>query len=94
MVEAVGLFDEALHPANFEDDDYLRRLNASKVYRPKYLEGMASHDPHSTVHSPEYVGRKQATYLSNERYHDGKIEANDLTAGDWVLSRRRQNTID
>lgn len=94
VVDAVGLFDESMHPANFEDDDYFRRLMATGIYKPTYLENMAQHDAHSTVQSSEYVGRKAMTYLSNEMYHDAKVAANNLSAGEWSLARRRQNTLD
>lgn len=94
VVQSVGLFDEAIHPANFEDDDYFWRCEKRGI-ETIFLMGMPhDHVGQATVHSPAIVHRKQATYLSNERYLDDKIAREDYSSGEWSLQRRRTNTVD
>jgi GT2 family glycosyltransferase len=90
VISQVGLFDENLYPANFEDDDYQRRCGAAGVT----IEQVAvshSHVKQATVHAPEWAAQNSRTYGLNESYHRAKIERNDLTAGQWSLDIRRTN---
>jgi GT2 family glycosyltransferase len=90
VVERVGLFDENLYPANFEDDDYQRRCEAAGVT----IEQVAvshSHVKQGTVHAPEWVLQNARTYNANEVYFVRKVDRDDVTAGQWSLRIRRAN---
>lgn len=93
VVERVGLFDEAFHPANFEDDDYLRRCEHAGV-DVVMIDASHQHLRHATVFSPEFAHRKESTYSVNETYYRAKIEVRDFSEGGWVLNRRRLNGLE
>jgi GT2 family glycosyltransferase len=88
VVGAVGLWDEAIFPANFEDDDMEWRagLAGFPVKRATIPHG---HTKHGTVFQPGFAHQNARTYPHNEAYFRGKVEADDRSAGQWSLSRRR-----
>ena len=88
VVEAVGLWDEAIFPANFEDDDMEWRagLAGFPVKRATILHG---HTKQGTVFQPGLAEQNRRTYPHNEAYFRGKVAADDRSAGQWSLSRRR-----
>jgi GT2 family glycosyltransferase len=90
VVRRIGLFDEAIYPANFEDDDYLRRCGYYGI-DVQYSDFAHSHVQQGTVFSPEFDDKNRATYPNNEVYFAGKIERSDFTEGGWKLDRRREN---
>lgn len=91
VVRQVGLFDENLHPAYFEDDDYKRR---AEYYGVKIRKGPeVNHDNSSTIKSDEkFKLRNTDTFLSNSLYFRGKVAAEDYSEGGWSLTRRRKNS--
>ena len=90
VVERVGLFDENLFPANFEDDDYQRRCEVSGVEIHRADVGH-SHVKQGTVHAPEWAASNARTYGANETYFLRKVDRGDRSAGDWSLKIRRAN---
>ena len=90
VVELVGLFDENLYPANFEDDDYQRRCEVSGVEIHRVDVGH-SHVKQGTVHAPEWAASNARTYNANETYFLRKVDRGDRSAGDWSLKIRRAN---
>lgn len=87
VVQRVGLFDEALHPAYWEDLDYERRCEAAGV--PIIKSGIhVDHDNSSTLHSG-YRGANERTFSPNAQYFADKIQRHDFTEGRWSLERRR-----
>ena len=90
VVTEVGLFDENLYPANFEDDDYQRRCEVAGV-QFEIVNVAHSHVNQGTVHAPEWAASNAKTYEANERYHDWKTQRDDMTAGEWSLRIRRAN---
>lgn len=92
VVQAVGLFDEALHPAYFEDDDMARRtLAAGLAVEQTAID--VWHDNSSTL-AAGYAGRNQVSFPANAAYYEAKRGAGDLTEGRWSLERRRQLSWD
>jgi GT2 family glycosyltransferase len=84
VVRRVGLFDERLYPAYFEDTDYARRCELAGVtVRP--ASAPVQHDNSSTLASG--VGRGD-TYMDNLDLHHRKATSDDLSWG-WDLDRRR-----
>ena len=90
VVAEVGLFDENLYPANFEDDDYQRRCEMAGV-EFRIVNAPHSHVKQGTVHATEWVANNTRTYAENEAYYEKKVSRDDLTAGEWSLTIRRAN---
>jgi GT2 family glycosyltransferase len=85
----IGLFDECLFPAYFEDNDYMRRAEFVGV-NIRRLELKLRHDNSSTIKAG-YQEKNAKTYIKNEKHYQSKIESNDYTAGGWSLEIRRAN---
>ena len=88
-VSDIGLFDESLFPAYFEDNDYTRRAEFVGV-NIRRLEIEVSHENSSTIKAG-YQDKNAKTYAANDRYFASKIANNDYTPGDWSLDIRREN---
>jgi GT2 family glycosyltransferase len=88
-VNDIGLFDESLFPAYFEDNDYMRRAEFVGV-NIRRLELKLRHDNSSTIKAG-YQEKNAKTYIKNESYYQSKIDSNDYTAGGWSLEIRRAN---
>ena len=88
-VSDIGLFDESLFPAYFEDNDYTRRAEFVGV-NIRRLEIDVSHENSSTIKAG-YQDKNAKTYAANDRYFQSKIANNDYTSGSWSLDIRREN---
>lgn len=84
-----GLFDERFHPIYFEDNDYERRLMSAGV-KANFINAEIAHDNSSTLNSG-FHSQNDKTYHANQRLYQSKVDANDLTAGQWDLQIRRVN---
>jgi GT2 family glycosyltransferase len=94
VVDEIGLFDEAFHPAYFEDNDFERRLkNKGNNLEIERSFIPISHENSSTLKSGFQEANK-ATFSNNESYYREKIKAEDFSQGNWSLQRRRQNSWD
>lgn len=94
VVVKVGLFDEAIYPANFEDDDYERRCEYHNIVIDRVAVPHI-HEAHSTVYANEdSIAKNSVTYESNRLYFQGKIDAEDFSAGGWDIVRRNTNSWD
>lgn len=92
VVETIGLFDEALHPIYFEDNDYERRALQARL-EINYLEMSGGHDNSSTISSDNhYSQRNSATFIDNHSYYQRKKDQQDFSAGQWDLTRTRRNS--
>jgi GT2 family glycosyltransferase len=85
VVRKVGLFDERIHPAYYEDDDYCRRAAAAGVELTK-VDVPLHHDGSASLGVSG--GRAEGTSKANREFYAAKESANDLTAG-WDIDRRR-----
>jgi GT2 family glycosyltransferase len=88
-VNDIGLFDESLFPAYFEDNDYARRAKFVGV-NIRLLDIRVRHDNSSTIKAG-YMDKNAQTFTKNESYYRSKIDSNDYTAGSWSLEIRRAN---
>lgn len=88
-VNDIGLFDEALFPAYFEDNDYARRAEFVGV-NIRLLDINVKHDNSSTIKSG-YQEKNNKTFVANQMYYDSKMANNDYTQGEWSLEIRRKN---
>ena len=88
-VSDIGLFDESLFPAYFEDNDYMRRAEFVGVnIRRAFIE--MKHENSSTIKAG-YEHKNAKTYASNEKNYQSKIRNEDYSAGNWSLEVRRAN---
>jgi GT2 family glycosyltransferase len=88
-VSDIGLFDESLFPAYFEDNDYTRRAEFVGV-NIRLADIKLRHDNSSTIKAG-YEGKNAKTYANNERHYRSKIASDDYSAGSWSLEIRREN---
>ena len=88
-VNDIGLFDESLFPAYFEDNDYTRRAEFAGV-NIRLFDIKLKHDNSSTIKAG-YMDKNEKTYFKNESYYRSKIDNDDYTAGSWSLEVRRAN---
>jgi GT2 family glycosyltransferase len=88
-VNDIGLFDESLFPAYFEDNDYARRADFVGV-NIRLLDIKVKHDNSSTIKAG-YMDKNAKTFVKNQAYFQSKIDNDDYTAGNWSLDIRREN---
>jgi GT2 family glycosyltransferase len=88
VVRRVGLFDERLYPAYFEDNDYKNRCDLAEV-EVATLPIWSSHANSSTLKdSARFEERNRYTFTANNQLFAQKIAASD-TSWSWDLDRRR-----
>lgn len=92
VIEKVGLFDEALHPAYFEDNDMERRVDRAGFKIVNSFIPIA-HDNSSTLKSG-FHSLNDFTFQSNAKYYEEKKNLNNFSSGEWSIRRRRQNSWD
>ena len=91
VFEECGLFDEAIFPMNFEDDEFEWRVK-EKGFSVDKIDLPMNHDGQMTFKSePYYAIRNQTTYKANELYFNIKKHERRLNAGEWSLKVRREN---
>lgn len=91
VVERIGLFDEGLYPAYFDDNDYHHRCNVQGV---EVLDSGidVGHINSATLYSSnEFVNRNNHTFIDNQRYFEAKRDRGDLSSGEWRIDRIRRN---
>ena len=88
-VTDIGLFDESLFPAYFEDNDYMRRADFVGVNIRKLELGL-HHDNSSTIKAG-YQSKNDKTFSANQRHYQSKIQSDDYSSGTWSLEIRRAN---
>jgi GT2 family glycosyltransferase len=91
VFENCGLFDEAIFPMNFEDDEFEWRVT-EKGFEVEKVDLPMVHDGQMTFKSePYYALRNQTTYEANGLYFRTKKFERRLNAGEWSLRIRRVN---
>lgn len=94
VVNKVGLFDEALHPIYFEDNDYQRRITYAYL-RVDRLPLQLGHDNSSTINSDARLSlRNEVTFRNNQKYFQDKVNSGRFDEGRWQLQIRRVNSWD
>ena len=91
VVRRVGLWDEGLHPAYFEDDDYEWRVKFQGFDIVALRLGL-THDNSSTLKADARFGyRNEVTFKANQEYFKLKQFEEDYSEGGWSLTTRRAN---
>lgn len=92
VVRQVGLFDEYIHPAYGEDNDFERRCQAVGV--PVVQSGIPVEHRNSSTLDGGYRAANDRTFMANMEYHAAKQFRGDLSEGRWSLKRRREQSWD
>jgi len=87
VVQQVGLFDEGIHPAYWEDMDYMRRCAAHGV--PITRSGIKVNHANSSTLATSYGAHNATTFGPNQQRANDRAYRGDLTSGDWSLATRR-----
>lgn len=94
IVKTVGLFDEYLYPAYFEDNDYERRMLMAGFENNIIDPGIEvnDNDGSQTIKSDSnFMNKNNDTFYRNRKYYESKFLASmPITLG-WDLERRRDN---
>lgn len=91
-IKKVGLFDEGIHPAYFEDNDYLRRCE--KIGLTVYQSNIfVNHDNSSTL-SQGHLEDNSKSFPKNAEYYYEKVKKQDYSQGQWSLDTRLHNSWD
>jgi GT2 family glycosyltransferase len=90
VVKKVGLFEENLYPAYFEDNDYQRRaelqnINISSSFIP------IEHDNSSTIRQGGYMAQNDRTFPKNYEYFKHKVQNNINHELPYDIKIRREN---
>lgn len=89
VIDKVGLFDEALYPAYFEDNDFERRCARANI--DVVRSGIDVQHDNSTTLRSGFESANARTYQDNAAYYGIKRSQHDYTSGEWSLARRRRN---
>jgi GT2 family glycosyltransferase len=92
VVQRVGLFDEGIHPAYWEDMDYMRRCAAHGV--PITSTGLLVNHANSSTLATAYGAHNGRTFGPNQQRAQGRAYNGDLTNGEWSLATRRELSWD
>jgi GT2 family glycosyltransferase len=87
VVQRVGLFDEGIHPAYWEDIDYMRRCAAHSV--PITRTGILVNHANSSTLATPYGAHNARTFGPNQQRAQDRAYQGDLTNGEWSLATRR-----
>lgn len=91
IVDKVGLFDERLHPAYFEDNDMERRCEAAG-FDVVHSDIPVTHRNSSTLDAGFHTLNSR-TFSDNAEFYGHKVAVGDVSWG-WSLTRRRELTWD
>lgn len=87
VVERVGLFDEGIHPAYWEDIDYQRRAQALGVEIVK--SGVPVVHANSSSLAAGFHDRNAVSFGANAERAQARAAAGDMSSGEWSLRARR-----
>lgn len=92
VVAKVGLFDEGLHPAYWEDLDYQRRCEAAGVEVVR--SGIHVEHANSSTLGQGFHGLNARTFPANAARAQQRAAAGDMSSGEWSLEARRRLSWD
>lgn len=92
IVRNVGLFDEYIYPAYYEDNDYSDRIIIAGL-EDRIINSGLHLDPtkgSQTIYSDSnFMNRNHYTFEKNKEYYLSKKSSGDYTCRGWELDRRR-----
>jgi GT2 family glycosyltransferase len=94
IVKSIGLFDEYIYPAYFEDNDYDDRMTLAGFAKHILCPGIQvnDHGGSQTIKSDEKLMQKNhQTFNKNGEYYREKKRTGNYFVKGWELERRREN---
>lgn len=94
IVKAVGLFDEYIYPAYFEDNDFDDRMVIAGFKDKILCPGIQVDDNggSQTIKSDEkLMNKNHETFKRNSEYYHNKKNSGNYFVTGWDLARRREN---
>lgn len=94
IVKKIGLFDEYIYPAYFEDNDYNDRMINAGFADYILCPGIQvdDHGGSQTIKSDENLKkRNDETFERNKQYYNNKKNTGNYFVKGWDLIRRREN---
>jgi len=91
VVKTIGLFDEAIHPIFFEDNEYMFRAMVAGIEAVGIQIDLAHINSATIKSDPRLNARNAETLSNNGAYFDDKVRRGDTSPGQWQLERRRAN---
>ena len=94
IVKEIGLFDEYIYPAYYEDNDFDDRMVIAGFAENIICPGIQvdDHGGSQTIKSePRFMSRNHDTFKTNGEYYRNKKETGDYSVKGWDLTRRREN---
>lgn len=95
IVEKIGLFDEYIYPAYYEDNDYDDRMVLAGFAEYMIAPGIHVDEmdgPSQTIKSDNVLAeRNGGTFGHNGDYYRNKKATGDYTVRGWELTRRRKH---
>ena len=94
IVKEIGLFDEYIYPAYYEDNDFDDRMVLAGFAENIICPGIQvdDHGGSQTIKSePRFMARNNDTFKKNGEYYRNKKETGDYSVKGWDLIRRREN---
>lgn len=93
-VKTVGLFDENIHPVNFEDDDYDRRMKMYPLTISRFKFNGSHYGSGTTHHLTNKNKEKfRQFYEMNRQYYESKVSRNDYSQGNFDFEERSKKNI-
>jgi len=94
IVKKIGLFDEYIYPAYFEDNDFDDRMVIAGLVNNILCPGIQVDDNggSQTIKSDESLRLKNnITFEKNKEYYSAKKDSGNYTVRGWDLERRIEN---
>lgn len=94
IIKSVGLFDEYIYPAYYEDNDFDDRMVLAGFAEKILCPGIQVDDSggSQTIKSDSsFMQKNHHTFLKNGEYYRNKKESQNYTCRGWDLQRRREN---
>jgi GT2 family glycosyltransferase len=90
VIQQVGLFEENLFPAYFEDNDYERRAELKNIeIKDSFIP--IEHDNSSTIRQGGFMSQNDITFPRNYEYFKNKVQNNINQELPYDLKIRRMN---
>lgn len=94
IIKKIGLFDEYIYPAYYEDNDFDDRMVLAGFGNNILCPGIQMDDNggSQTIKSDEHFAmRNNFTFQANGDYYRQKQSTGDYTVKGWDIQRRREN---
>lgn len=95
-INTVGFFDENIHPSNFEDNEYIRRVRHHNNVIEKRISIKSYHDPSGTYnrgYNDEQKALFNKYYRMNEKYYNQLVASNKFEEPKFNFEERSKKLL-